>query len=330
MTRSIPRFLSVLCLLFLAMVVGARAAETPFQFNLIQPLTNREAVLKLSAPGGLNYRLETSTNLTDWHGLMTFTNPVSGAGLILQTDSAAPFLPDRFYRARQLAEANALTGDHLATDDGEVVIHAVNHASFVLGWKGLTIYNDPVGGAARYQGVPKADLILVSHAHGDHFDNATLTAVARPGAIVVAPKSVYQSLPTALKAVAILLANGASTNALGMPIEAVAMYNTTAGRLTNHPKGDGNGYVLTLGGRRLYMAGDTEDIPEMRALQNIDAAFVCMNLPYTMTVQQAASAVRAFRPKVVYPYHYQGSDVALFKKLVGADLGIEVRLRKWY
>jgi L-ascorbate metabolism protein UlaG (beta-lactamase superfamily) len=108
------------------------------------------------------------------------------------------------------------------------------------------------------------------------------------------------------------------------------MYNLTAERLKFHTKGRGNGYVVTLGGKRIYLSGDTEDIPEMLALKNIDVAFVCMNLPYTMTVEQAARAVRAFRPRVVYPYHYRGSDLNKFKELVGTDAGVEVRLREWY
>jgi L-ascorbate metabolism protein UlaG (beta-lactamase superfamily) len=114
----------------------------------------------------------------------------------------------------------------------------------------------------------------------------------------------------------------------GVKIEAVPMYNLTAARLRFHNKGRGNGYVMTFGGKRVYVSGDTEDIPEMRALKNIDAAFVCMNLPYTMTPEQAADAVREFKPKVVYPYHYRGSDTAQFKKLVGD--ASEVRLRDWY
>jgi len=108
------------------------------------------------------------------------------------------------------------------------------------------------------------------------------------------------------------------------------MYNLTADRLKYHNKGRGNGYVVTVGGKRIYISGDTEDIPEMRALKNIDVAFVCMNLPYTMTEEQAASAVREFKPKIVYPFHYRGSDVEKFKKLVGEDSGVEVRLRDWY
>ncbi len=108
------------------------------------------------------------------------------------------------------------------------------------------------------------------------------------------------------------------------------MYNLTPERLQYHSKGRGNGYVLTLGGKRVYIAGDTEDIPEMRQLRNIDIAFVPMNLPFTMTVAPAADAVREFKPKIVYPYHSRGSDVAEFARLVGTDVGVEVRMGTWY
>jgi L-ascorbate metabolism protein UlaG (beta-lactamase superfamily) len=127
-----------------------------------------------------------------------------------------------------------------------------------------------------------------------------------------------------------VLTNGQTAPLLGVQIEAVAAYNLTADRAKFHAKGRGNGYVLTLGDKRVYLSGDTEDIPEMRALKNIEVAFLCMNLPYTMTVEQAASAVRAFRPKIVYPYHCRGSDLGQFKKLVGEDSGVEVRIRDWY
>ncbi len=117
---------------------------------------------------------------------------------------------------------------------------------------------------------------------------------------------------------------------LGIPIEATPAYNLDPNRQQFHPKGRGNGYLLTLGGKRIYLSGDTEDTPEMRALKNIDVAFLCMNLPYTMDVQHAAAAVREFRPKVVYPYHCRGSDLEKFKTLVGSDAGVEVRIRDWY
>ena len=137
-------------------------------------------------------------------------------------------------------------------------------------------------------------------------------------------------MPENLRKQTTALANGETKSLHEIKIEAVPMYNLTPERLKFHNKGRGNGYVLTLGGKRVYISGDTEDIPEMRALKNIDIAFVCMNLPYTMDVNQAAGAVREFRPRIVYPYHYRGSDVEKFKSLVGNDRGVEVRLRDWY
>lgn len=224
----------------------------------------------------------------------------------------------------------ALTGDHVATNDGNLVIHPINHATLALGWKNLTIYADPVGGAKRFAELPRPDLILITHDHGDHLSADALKAVASEKTVLVAPPAVAEQLSADLRQRTTILKNGQSKSLLGIAIEAMPMYNTTPERAKFHAKGRGNGYVLTFADKRVYLSGDTEDIPEMRALKNIDVAFLCMNLPYTMTIEQAASAVREFRPKIVYPYHYRGSDLEQFKKLVGDDLGIEVRLRDWY
>lgn len=228
------------------------------------------------------------------------------------------------------AADNKLSGDSIPTQNGDLIIHPVNHATFVLSWNGKTIYVDPVGGAKRFEGLPRPDLILVTDIHGDHLHPETLAAVAGDKAKIVVPAAVAAKLPGNLRPLTTVLANGQTKSILDISIEAIPMYNLTGDRLKFHDKGRGNGYVLTLGGKRVYLSGDTEDIPEMRALKNIDMAFVCMNLPYTMTVDQAASAVREFKPKIVYPYHYRGSDTEKFKKLVGETSGIEVRLRDWY
>jgi L-ascorbate metabolism protein UlaG (beta-lactamase superfamily) len=144
----------------------------------------------------------------------------------------------------------------------------------------------------------------------------------------VAPAAVAKTILEAQ-----VIANGEKKKVGDFEVEAVPMYNLTRGPQPGaffHTKGRGNGYILTLGGKRLYFSGDTEAIPEMRALKNIDIAFVCMNLPYTMTPEEAASAVKDFRPKVVYPYHYRGSDTKAFAAALAAEKGIEVRLREWY
>jgi L-ascorbate metabolism protein UlaG (beta-lactamase superfamily) len=226
--------------------------------------------------------------------------------------------------------ADKLTGDVVPAAGGDLIIRPVNHASFVMNWSDRVIYVDPVGGAKRYDGLPRPGMVLLTHAHGDHLNMETLQAVAGEKTVLVAPPAVAKQLPEKLRAQTIVLTNGETKAVAGIGIEAVPMYNTTPEHLKFHPKGDGNGYLVTLGGKRVYVSGDTEDIPEMRALQDIDVAFICMNQPYTMTEEQAASAVRAFKPKVVYPYHSRGSDLEKFKKLVGADGGVEVRLLRWY
>ncbi len=228
------------------------------------------------------------------------------------------------------AAENLMEGDKIPGTDGDIIVRPINHATLALGWKELAIYVDPVGGAGRFEGLPKPRLILITDIHGDHLNADTLRAVAGETTRLVAPPAVAQQLPEPLRARTTILGIGEKTNLLGVGIEAIAAYNLAPERAKFHAKGRGVGYVLTLGGKRVYLSGDTEDIPEMRALKNIDVAFVCMNLPYTMTPEQAADAVRAFRPKIVYPYHCRGSDLAKFKKLVGEDAGVEVRIRDWY
>jgi L-ascorbate metabolism protein UlaG (beta-lactamase superfamily) len=232
--------------------------------------------------------------------------------------------------ASTLATEPALTGDRITTKDGDLVIHPINHATLALGWKNLTIYVDPVGGGPRFAGLPKPDLILLTDIHGDHLNADTLKAIATEKTQLVAPAAVVEQLPAELRPRATVVANGETKSLLGLTIEAVPAYNTTPDRAKFHAKGRGNGYVVTFADKRVYLSGDTEDIPEMRALKNIDVAFLCMNLPFTMTPEQAASAVREFRPTIVYPYHCRGSDLEKFKKLVGEDAGVEVRLRDWY
>jgi L-ascorbate metabolism protein UlaG (beta-lactamase superfamily) len=228
------------------------------------------------------------------------------------------------------ASEPSLTGDRVTTKDGDLVIHPINHATLALGWKDLTILIDPIGGAARFANLPKPDLVLITDIHGDHLNADTLKAVATGKTLLVAPAAVAETLPAEFHSRTTILTNGETKLLRGILIEAVPMYNTTPDRAKYHVKGRGNGYVLTFADKRIYLSGDTEDIPEMRALKNIDVAFVCMNLPYTMTPEQAARAVREFCPKVVYPYHCRGSDLEKFKKLVGDDVGVEVRLRDWY
>jgi L-ascorbate metabolism protein UlaG (beta-lactamase superfamily) len=231
------------------------------------------------------------------------------------------------------AQEKMLSGDQIATDNGVLVIHPIHHATFVMQWNGKTVYVDPVGGGKLFADLPKPDLALVTHIHGDHFDAATLEAVTPP--IIVAPKTVAEKIPESLrnKSVVRILTNGDKTEAAGIAVEAVPAYNITSGKEKFHPKGRDNGYLLTMGGKRVYIAGDTEDTAEMRALKDIDVAFLPMNLPYTMSVAKAADAIREFKPRIVYPYHYRSgdktkADLKELKRLVGD--GVEIRVREWY
>lgn len=223
-------------------------------------------------------------------------------------------------------------GDRYAAEGGDIVIRPIQHASFALTTPaGVTIYNDPVGGAALYEGQPRPDLILISHEHGDHFDPGTLAGIVSDGTKLVTNPSVHDKLPDDLKAAATALGNGDSTTVGEVQIDAIPAYNMTEDRKQYHPQGRDNGYVLTLAGKRVYVAGDTEDIPEMRTLTGIMVAFVPMNLPYTMSVDQAVDGVAAFAPEYVYPYHYRGSDPKEFAdKLAAKGAATRVVMGPWY
>jgi len=216
--------------------------------------------------------------------------------------------------------------EEFKTSAGMVKIRIVQHASMMIEAGGKVIHVDPWG-QGYVGGFPKADLILITDIHPDHLDQKAIDQVKKDGTDFIAPAAVAKTVTQGK-----VLANGESTTWDKWKIEAVPMYNLKRGPSPGalyHDKGRGNGYVLTYGGTRFYIAGDTEGIPEMRALKSIDVAFVPMNLPYTMTPEEAADAVRAFHPKVVYPYHYRGSDPEVFKKALDGS-GIEVRLRNWY
>lgn len=220
-----------------------------------------------------------------------------------------------------------LDGDAVATADGDIIIHPVDHASLLLGFGAEVIYVDPVGGAERYEGLPAPTGILITHGHGDHFDLPTLEAIAASAPIITS-QEVFDKLPEGLKGNATALANGAEGSLNGIAIRAIAAHNITEDRMNYHPVGVGNGYVLTLGDKQVYVAGDTEPTPDMLALTDIAVAFLPMNLPYTMTPEQALDAVNTFKPAIVYPYHYGDSDLSVLEAGVGAET--EVRLRNWY
>jgi L-ascorbate metabolism protein UlaG (beta-lactamase superfamily) len=216
---------------------------------------------------------------------------------------------------------------------GDVVIWWGNHATFSIGvgdnTQGFMAYNDvvevdPVANAS-FRGFNYPTLILVTDIHPDHFDAATIAKRKTSIATVIAPAA-------AKLEGAVVLANGETRKFDRITVEAVPMYNLTRGPAAGqlyHDKGRGNGYVITMAGKRVYVAGDTECTPEMKALKNIDVAFIPMNLPYTMSPSEAAACVKAFMPTIVYPYHYQGSDPKEFAAAL-AGTGIDVRLRDWY
>jgi len=225
--------------------------------------------------------------------------------------------------------------DTILTENGHVVMSPILHATTVLEWEGKTIYMDPYGGAEGFDDFNGADIVCITHAHGDHLNKETLLGLDLDSTIAIVPQSVAYELGDVKFGEVVVLANGDQKEIMGITIAAIPMYNLPNDETARHKKGWGNAYVLTLGNKTFYFSGDTEDIPEMRNLENIDYAFICMNLPYTMTVEKAADAVIEFGPKVVYPFHFRGkggfSDVDRFKKLVNeGNPDVEVRLRDWY
>ena len=212
------------------------------------------------------------------------------------------------------------------SEEGGIRITPITHASFQLEYGDRVIHVDPTS-PGDYSTAKPADLIFITDIHPDHLDPAALTRIRKPGAPVVAPSAAAAQIenPT-------VIANGETKTVAGVSIEAVPMYNIQRGPSAGqfyHPKGRGNGYILTLGAKRVYIAGDTECTPEMRALKNIDITFLPMNLPYTMPPSEAAECVKVFRPKVAYPYHYRGQNTEDFKAALTGE-PVEVRLFNWY
>lgn len=223
--------------------------------------------------------------------------------------------------------------DIISTQSGELKITPILHGTLVLEYGDEVFYIDPYGGAEAFEGQKKPDYVIITDIHGDHHNQNTLDALDLKGTRFIVPPAVAQKLPEGHSIFSVI--NGEERTFGTFSVMAIPMYNLPETADSRHPKGRGNGYVLDFDGTKVYISGDTEDIPEMRALKDIDVAFVCMNLPFTMTVEQAASAVAAFKPGIVYPFHYRGreglSDVEQFKKLVNeAAPEVEVRLRNWY
>ncbi|MBY5989367.1 MBL fold metallo-hydrolase [Roseovarius atlanticus] len=219
--------------------------------------------------------------------------------------------------------------------DGAVSIHPISHASFVMETSAGVVYVDPVGAASDYEGLPDPELILVTHRHGDHFSADLLAAL--PEVPILTNADVMGMMPEDMQTRAQAIAAGETTEMMGLGIEAVPAYNITEGRMDFHPQDRGDiGFVVTTDAGRVYISGDTEGTDEMRGLQDIDLALVCMNLPFTMTAEQAADAVAEFAPAMVIPYHYRGRDggtqdpEAFARMLSEAGADTEVSLHDWY
>jgi L-ascorbate metabolism protein UlaG (beta-lactamase superfamily) len=215
--------------------------------------------------------------------------------------------------------------DVIPTSAGDLTLTFLGHATLMLRQGGKVIHVDPVGREADYSKLPKADLILITHEHGDHLDPKAVAAIRTPDTRIVVSRSCAGKIQGAE-----VMQNGDVRDEVGFRIEAVPAYNIVHIRGPGqpyHPKGEGNGYIITFGDTRVYIAGDTEDTPEMKALKDIDVAFLPMNLPYTMTPEMVADAARAFRPRILYPYHYGQTDPQELVKLLAGEKGIEVRVR---
>jgi len=222
--------------------------------------------------------------------------------------------------------AEAFEKDVVKTTAGDLEITFIGHGSLMLKFGGKIIHVDPYSKLADYKTLPKADLIFLTHEHQDHLDPVALQQVTTAKTTVVLTEKCAEKLPGG-----IIMRNGDARNVEGLAVEAVPAYNIVHKRDNGqpfHPKGAGNGYVLTFAGKRIYIAGDTENVPEMKLLKGIDIAFLPMNLPYTMTPEMVAAAARAFHPRVLYPYHYGETDPARLVALLKENPKIEVRIRR--
>lgn len=222
--------------------------------------------------------------------------------------------------------ANDFEKDVFNTSKGELAITFIGHGTLMMEFDGKVIHIDPVRQYADYSQMPKADLILITHVHVDHLDLAAIEAVKKENTEVIITKVCAQQYPKGK-----IMRNGDYINAHGLNIQAVPAYNIVNKRDNGtpfHPKGEGNGYVIDFGGKKVYVAGDTENIPEMKSLQGIDIAFLPMNLPYTMTPEMVIDAAKTFMPKILYPYHFGNTNTHKLVELMKDEVAVEVRIRK--
>lgn len=231
-----------------------------------------------------------------------------------------------FCTTMAIAAEQQFESDKIKTSGGDLIITFIGHGTLMMSWGGKIIHVDPVSGEADYSKLPKADLIIITHEHSDHFDLRAIDLVKMAKTKIVANENVAKQLSKI-----IMMKNGDIQILEGFRIEAVPAYNIEHMRTPGvpfHPKGAGNGYIVTFGDKRVYIAGDTENTPEMKKLTGIDIAFLPMNLPYTMTPEMVADAAKSFRPKILYPYHYGNTNIPTFLDLLKGETAIEVRIRK--
>jgi L-ascorbate metabolism protein UlaG (beta-lactamase superfamily) len=221
-----------------------------------------------------------------------------------------------------LASQSNFAKDVFKTAAGKLTITFIGHGTLMFEQGGKVIHVDPWSQLADYKTLPKADIILITHHHPDHLDTNTIATISKKSTQIILTSSSYDIIKKGK-----VMKNGEKKTVGGIFIEAVPAYNATAGREKFHPKGRDNGYVLTIGKKRIYVAGDTENISEMASLKNIDMAFLPMNQPYTMLPEQVADAVNIFNPKILYPYHYGDTDVSKLTELLSKNKNIEVRIR---
>lgn len=214
----------------------------------------------------------------------------------------------------------------------DLTIQPVMHASLVLNYNKKTVYVDPAGGAELFEGLPDPDMILITDIGKDHFDIRTLESIHTANAIFIVPQIVADMFPDMLIRKKLVVFNNGDMHLFdGVGVAAIPMYNLPESENAAHVRGQGNGYVVGLGGNNIYVSGETDAIPEMRGLKNINIAFLCMNQPHTMKASEAAETVLQFKPTIVYPYDYEGGDISAFKTIVNdADKTIDVRIRNWY
>jgi L-ascorbate metabolism protein UlaG (beta-lactamase superfamily) len=221
--------------------------------------------------------------------------------------------------------AHAYETDVIPTSTGDLKITFIGHGTLMFTYGGKVVHVDPWSRLADYSKLPKADLVLITHEHRDHLDLKALDAIRKEGTVVVSTEIVAKQVKDVL-----VMKNGDVMASQGFTIEAVAAYNLVHMRSPGtpyHPQGDGNGYIINFADRRVYIAGDSENTPEMKALRNIDVAFLPMNLPFTMTPEMVADAAKSFRPTILYPYHFGETDTQKLARLMKDEKGTEVRIR---